>query len=315
MEKILHISKEVPEENGSNLQNGDNFIRRLQTRYSLLRKSEKRIADYLRQNSQQRLDMSITEFAKFLDVSEATVSRFCRAVGFRGFQDLKLSLATSISITEEFQNIPQDIHQTDSTTEIGKKLADTLSGAIAETQRSLRIDDIDAAIDALAHARHITLYGIGGSSIIVYAAHHLFAKAGLSCSVYVDGYMQTVTASMMNSEGVALGVSNTGMSKHVVDALEIAASRGATTIGITSNRDSALARTSTICLVTPSGRRDVPLYGGSIEAKICQLYILDLLYLGILFKLGNLTKKNLKETANALRTYYNPINYDMKSSN
>jgi hypothetical protein len=65
--------------------------------------------------------------------------------------------------------------------------------------------------------------------------------------------------------------------------------------------------------VTPPGGRDIPLYGGSIEAKVCQLYILDLLYLGILFKLGNITKKNLKETANALRTYYNPINYDMHS--
>jgi RpiR family carbohydrate utilization transcriptional regulator len=170
------------------------------------------------------------------------------------------------------------------------------------------------AVDTLVRAKQIMLYGIGGSSIIVYAAHHLLAKAGLSCGVYTDGYMQTVTASMMNAESVALGVSNTGMSKHVVDALDIAASKGAITIGITSNRDSALARASKICLVTPPGGRDIPLYGGSIEAKVCQLYILDLLYLGILFKLGNVTKKNLKETANALRTYYNPINYDMSSN-
>ena len=313
MEKILHINERSSDENEENLQNGDDFILRLQTRYASLRKSEKKIADYLQQNSQYRLDMSITEFAKILDVSEATVSRFCRAVGFRGFQDLKLSLATSINAAEEFQNIPQDIHQTDSTAEIGKKLADTLSIAIGETQRSLGMSDIDTAVDALVQARQIMLYGIGGSSIIVYAAHHLFAKAGLSCGVYADGYMQTVTASMMNSEGVALGVSNTGMSKHVVDALEIAASKGATTIGITSNRNSALARASTICLVTPPGNRDIPLYGGSIEAKVCQLYILDLLYLGVLFKLGNISKKNLKETASALRTYYNPINYETDS--
>ena len=314
MEKISHIIKGDFEKNGENLQSGDDFILRLQSHYSSLRKSEKKIADYLQQNSQYRLDMSITDFAKILDVSEATVSRFCRAVGFRGFQDLKLSLATSINAAEEFQNIPQDIHQTDSTAEIGRKLADTLSSAIAETQRSLGMDDIDAAVDALVHAKQIMLYGIGGSSIIVYAAHHLFAKAGLSCGVYADGYMQTVTASMMNTEGVALGVSNTGMSKHVVDALEIASSKGATTIGITSNRNSVLAQTSTVCLVTPSGNRDIPLYGGSIEAKVCQLYILDLLYLGVLFKLGNITKRNLKETAKALRAYYNPINYDNNSS-
>ncbi len=290
------------------------FILRLQTKYPSLRKSEKKIADYLQQNSQHRLDMSITEFAKLLEVSETTVSRFCRVIGYQGFQDFKLSLAASLNVDEEFQNIPVDIHEDDTTPEIGKKLADTLSRAIAETQRSLNTENIDTAVDALVHARQIMLYGIGGSSIIVYAAHHLFVKAGLSCGVYADGYMQTVTASMMNADGVALGVSNTGMSKHVVDALEIAASKGATTIGITSNRNSALGRASTICLVTPPGGRDIPLYGGSIEAKICQLYILDLLYLGILFKLGNVTKKNLKETASALRTYYNPINYDTNSS-
>ena len=291
----------------------NDVILRLQTQYSSLRKSEKKIADYLQQNSQQRLDMSITELAKLLEVSETTVSRFCRVIGYQGFQDFKLSLAASLSSDEEFQNIPTDIHEGDTTPEIGKKLSDTLSNAIAETQRSLNTDNIEAAVDAFVHAKQIGLYGIGGSSIIVYAAHHLFAKAGLSCGVYVDGYMQTVTASMMSVESVALGVSNTGMSKHVVDALNIAASKGAITIGITSNRDSALAQASKICLVTPPGGRDVPLYGGSIEAKVCQLYILDLLYLGILFKLGNITKKNLIETAHALRTYYNPINYEMNS--
>ncbi len=291
----------------------NNFILRLQTKYSSLRKSEKKIADYLQQNSQQRLDMSITEFAKLLEVSETTVSRFCRVIGYQGFQDFKLSLAASASSDEEFQNIPINIHEGDTIPEIGKKLSDTLSNAIAETQRSLNTESIDAAINAIAHAKQVMVYGIGGSSIIVYAAHHLFSKAGLSCGVYTDGYMQTVTASMMSVESVAFGVSNTGLSKHVVDALHIAASKGARTIGLTSNRESALARASEVCLITPPGGSDIPLYGGAIEAKVCQLYILDLLYLGILFKLGNVTKKNLKETAGALRTYYNPINYDMKS--
>lgn len=284
----------------------NDFIQRLQSKYSELRKSEKIIADYLQQHPQQRLDLSITELAKLLQVSETTVSRFCRVIGYQGFQDLKLSMAASSNRGNGFQNIPPDIHERDSTADICRKLADSLTRSIAKTQHSLNIGDIDAAADAVVKANQLVFYGVGGSAIIANAAYHLFTKAGLNCAVHTDGYMQTVSASMMNPGGVAVGVSNTGLSKHVVDALTIAAGRGAVTIGITSEPESALARASRICLVTPLENKDVPLYGGAIDAKVCQLYLVDLLYVRVLFKLGDVVKRNLKETANALRTYYNP---------
>ena len=106
---------------------------------------------------------------------------------------------------------------------------------------------------------------------------------------------------------VALGVSNTGITKHVVDAIKLAAENGATTIGMTSDRESALARASEICLATPLEYRDRPLYGGAIDAKVCQLYLVDLLYLGVLFKSRKSLKRNLDTTASALRTHFNPL--------
>ena len=87
------------------------FIQHLQANYSTLRKSEKKIADYLQQHAHERLDVSITELAKRLQVSETTVSRFCRVIGLRGFQDLKLSMAASLSMVDEFKNIPPAIHE------------------------------------------------------------------------------------------------------------------------------------------------------------------------------------------------------------
>jgi DNA-binding MurR/RpiR family transcriptional regulator len=166
---------------------------------------------------------------------------------------------------------------------------------------------MDKAIEAIARARQIYLYGIGGSAVIAQAAHHLFTKAGLNCVVYTDGYMQTVSASMLKPKTVAVGVSNTGITKHVVDAVKIAAKKGALTISVTSDRNSDLARASKICLASPVEYMDTPLYGGAIDAKVCQLYLVDLLYLGVLFKLGKPLKRNLKTTAYALGTYYNPI--------
>jgi DNA-binding MurR/RpiR family transcriptional regulator len=160
---------------------------------------------------------------------------------------------------------------------------------------------MDNAVDAIARASQIYLYGIGGSAVIAHAAHHLFTKAGLNCVIYTDGYMQTVSASMIKPKMVGFGVSNTGITKHVVDAVKMAAKKGALTIGMTGDRESALARASKICLATPLEYKDTPLYGGAIDAKVCQLY------LGVLFKLGQPLKRNLKATATALRTYYNPI--------
>ena len=185
--------------------------------------------------------------------------------------------------------------------------SDAFASAIAETQRSLSMDTIDAAVEAIVNASQVMLYGVGGSAVVIHAAQHLFVKAGIPCACYHDGYMQTVTAAIMRKGSVAIGVSTLGATKNVVDALKIALKHGATTIGITSNRESALAKVSQICLVIPGGDRNVPLYGDFLEAKMCQLYIMDLLYLRILFKMGEISKKALKETAEALRTYYNPV--------
>jgi len=282
-------------------------MRRIEERYSSLRKSEKVVADYLQRNSHQRLDVSITEFAKLLNVSEATVSRFCRTLGYQGFQDLKLSLATDLTIVEEFQNIPVDIVETDAPAMVGKKLSDTLSNAIVETQRSLDMDQLNAAVNEVAKAKWVELYGVGGAYAVAIEANHLFLKAGINCVAYSDGYMQTVTASMLGEDCVAIGVSHTGLSLDVVNALKVASDNGAVTVCITSNRESPLARVSQICLRTPPRSKDIPLYGDFMEARVSQLYIIDLLYLGIIFKLGESSKRSLKRSTNALKTYYNPI--------
>ncbi len=119
--------------------------------------------------------------------------------------------------------------------------------------------------------------------------------------------MQTVTASMLGEDCVAIGLSHTGLSMVVVNALNIASRNGAKTICITSNSESPLARVSDICLCTPPRSKDIPLYGDFMEARVSQLYMIDLLYLGVIFKLGNISKTSLRRSTNALETYYNPI--------
>ena len=283
------------------------FFRRVQENYPYLRKSEKKIADYLRKNSRHRLDASITELARLLDVSEATVSRFCRTLRYRGFQDLKLSLARDLSTAERFQNIPMDIEESDPPEVVSQKLSDTLSNAIVETQRMLDMKAVNASVSEIARAKRVEIYGVGGAHAVALEAQHLFLKAGIKCAAHSDGYMQTVTASMLGEDCVAIGLSHTGLSTHVVDALKIASENGATTICITSNTESPLARAAKICLFTPPRNRDIPLYGDFMEARVSQLFIINLFYLGVIFELGEISKANLEASTEALKAYYNPL--------
>ena len=283
----------------------NDVISRIHANYNSLRKSEKKIADYLLEHVHERFDMSITEFATKVQLSETTISRFCRVIGYQSFHDFKYSLASAQPSVEEVHNIQVDVREIDSTPATGEKLASILSTAVTETQRQLSMRHVDAIIDAMVRARQVVLYGVGGSGIMVTMAQHLFFKAGLDCVAYTDGYMQTVTASRTTKDSVVIGVSESGTSKHVVDVVRIAAENGATTIGITSGRESLLAKTVDMCLFTPSSGDEL-WYGEYMEARACQLYVLDLLYLRLLVKLGDISKQALQATTDALRRHYNP---------
>jgi RpiR family carbohydrate utilization transcriptional regulator len=294
------VSSEQAETNESK----DDLMLRLQRSYATLRKSEQRVADYLRANLGVRLDFSITDFAKKLEVSEATISRFCRAIGYSGFQDLKLSVAESSRPVSAFKNIPTDINENDGFSDICQKMAGALSQGIINTQISLNPDTIEEAVKMISKAKRIVIAGVGGAAAVAAEANHLFVKAGLNSAAYNDGYMQMASASLSSASSVMIGISHTGATLSIANALGVAREKGASTIAITSNPGSPVGRNAEICLLTAPNVADKPLYGDFMEGRANQLYIVDLLYLGMLFTLGDKAKKSLKESTRLLERHY-----------
>lgn len=277
---------------------------RLQRNYPTLRKSERKVADYLRANSGVRLDFSITDFARKLAVSEATISRFCRAIGYSGFQDLKLSVAQVSRPSNEFKNIPTDIDEKDSFPAICQKMAGALSQGIMNTEFGLDPDCVEDAVLRISKAKRIVIVGVGGAAAVAVEANHLFMKAGLNSAVYNDGYMQMAAASLATPDHVIIGISHTGATLSIASALQVASEKGATTIAITSELGSPVYNNAKIRLLTAPNDADTPLYGDFLEARVSQLYIVDLLYLGLLFTLGDKVKESLKESTRLLERYY-----------
>lgn len=280
------------------------LVYRIQERYGSLRKSERIVADYLRENAGSRLDYSITEFARLIGVSEATVSRVSRALGYQGYPDMKLSLAEGAGSRPAFANIPFEIDETDSLITTSGNLVMMLAANMQGTQRLLDGDRLQRAITALRAAKKVVFIGVGGAAAMCEEASHLFMKAGLEVAAYNDTYSQIIAAANLDAQCVMVGVSHTGTTMGIANALTLARENGATTIAITNDPESAVGKAANITFATwQSSTPQVPLYGDFLEGRISQLFLIDVLYLGLLFMDRSNTSRSLKTTGEALRKY------------
>lgn len=281
------------------------LLERIQERYGTLRKSERIVADFLRDNVGRRLDSSITELGRALGVSEATISRVSRALGYEGYPDMKLSVAEGTRVRPGFVNLPLEIEDGDSLVATSSKLASLLISGLDGTQRMLDAQRLELAVEALRKARKIVFVGVGGAAAICGEAAHMFIKAGFEASSHRDGYTQTIIAATLTDKDVLVGISHTGTTETVADALNLAREHGARTIAITSNASSDVALAADVALITWSaGQQLVPLHGDFLEGRLSQLFLVDLLYVGTIFRAGDGPAKALKATGEALEKRY-----------
>ncbi|MFK8033309.1 MAG: MurR/RpiR family transcriptional regulator [Hyphomicrobiales bacterium] len=281
------------------------IILRLQEKYGQLRKSERLVADYLRANASQRLDMSITEFANTLDISEATISRFTRALGYKGFSDMKLALASESVQSNQFANLPAEMKESDPLDEVSFKLLGALGAAMSETQKHIDYSNVQKVVDHVLASQHVVFMGVGGAVSVCEEAVHLLLKAGIQATTHRDGYTQQVVATTSSENVTVFGVSHTGTTEDVAKALRVARENGAKTIAITSNLESSVAEAAEISLWTwTPNTPQIPLYGDFLEGRVCQIYIVYLIYLGVLFQSGGKAPESLEATAESLKRYF-----------
>lgn len=281
------------------------LLERIQERYGTLRKSERIVADFLRNTAGRRLDSSITELGRTLGVSEATISRVSRALGYDGYPDMKLSLAEGARARAGFVNLPLEIEDGDSLITTSSKLASLLIAGLDGTQRLLDADRLELAVEALRKARKIVFVGVGGAAAICDEAAHMFIKAGFEATSHRDGYTQTIIAATLKAGDVMVGISHTGTTRTVADALLLAREQKATTIAITSNAASEVARAGDVALITWSADQQlVPLHGDFLEGRLSQLFLIDLIYVGTIFRAGDGPAKALRATGEALEKRY-----------
>jgi len=241
-------------------------------------KSEKKIADVLLNNLEEAIYYSVTDFAEKAGVGDTSIIRFCRKLGFRGYQDFKIALTQDLTRNQQqaVRTLDNEITLNDSIGDVIRKLMNNYHESLKETLSLLKEDQVVKAVDFIESSNRVIFFGVGVSGLTAMEAKYKFSRIGLNVDAYLDSHMQVMSAALLSKNDTAIAISYSGSTKDTIEALSTAKEAGAKTICITHYAKSPITRYADLILL--NGHREDPLQGGALATKIAQLYVLDILY-------------------------------------
>lgn len=271
-------------------------IDRIVSHYDSYSEVEKRVADYILENQEVISSMTTAELARNCKTSPASIIRFSKAIGFKGFNELKYYMENQILSS---YGIEQAIGKDDDIAMIKQKFAKLNQLIIDDTMQMLDNRQLELAIDKLVNAKRILVIGEGGSGSICISTYNLFLQLGLPCAVETDAFLQVMATTHLNENDVVVAMIHSGRSKNTLDSMRQAKMNGATVICITGYQKSPMSEEADIVLHSTTrstlSLSDVP------SARISELCIIGVLQLGILARNFNKYSVNIEKSKEAYK--------------
>lgn len=263
-----------------------NHLRRIEAESSMLDNirratpglspAERRVAQFLLDQPRMFLNEPIIEIARYSEVSQPTVIRFCRSLGFQGLAEFKRKLASGITGTVPVRH--SQVRIGDSAPDLSAKVLDNTVSAILQFRDSLDTAAVERAIALLQNAKRIEFYGMGNSAIVAVDAQHKFFRFRIPTVAYSDTSLQMMAAELLGKDDVVVAVSRSGAMPDILKAVDRALAAGASVIAITTGQ-SPLARKATVALAVDhaeDGRSYI-----SMVSRILHLLTIDILAVGV----------------------------------
>jgi RpiR family carbohydrate utilization transcriptional regulator len=280
------------------------ILERVKAALPALPPAEQRVARLLLADARSFASLPVSELADRSHVSKPTVVRFCRSVGYDGLADFKLKLAGSVNEGVPF--VHRAVDEDDKPADIIVKVVDNAVAALLHYRNDAASHAFDRAIDALAdaarHGKRIEFYGVGNSGIVAQDAQHKFFRLGVNTVATSDGHVQLMSATMLQQGDCAVIISNSGRSRDLLDAAEIARKKGATIIIITASASplAQLALGPGQILLAVDHPEDFDRYSPMVS-RLLHLVAVDILTTGVALKLGQQLRPMLQEIKKNLR--------------
>jgi RpiR family transcriptional regulator, carbohydrate utilization regulator len=293
------------------LQNRETALVTIKRHFPHLNPALKRIASYIMEEPDRVKLQKISQLASACQVSEASVTRFVRAIDFNSFTEFKIAVAAIPSKeASHFENEKQffysDLVESDSVEDVVTKVTFKNIQSLKDTQSLVSREEVERAVAAIQKADVIAIYCAGYSAVAAESFKFRFYRMGKPSLVYSDPIEQAVSASMLNGRSMAIGISSSGRTKYVVDALRVAKSSGATTMCVTDCSDSPLVQHSDIRFFTFSKHSDF--LQDSLLSRMSQILIADILFACFALKDYKRSIENAEKTGKAIERVTKSIN-------
>jgi glucokinase len=258
------------------------LMERLQHLQHELSPAEQRVASLVLEQPRKVLGEPIAEIARLADVSQPTVIRFCRSLGFLGLADFKLKFASSLTGTIPVRH--SQVRISDSTHDLSAKVIDNTVSAILKFRDQLDVASIDHAINLLRKANRVEFYAMGNSRVVALDGQHKFFRFRIPTAAYGDSHLFKLAAELLVPGDVVIAISTSGNLPELLGAVDAARAAGADVIAITGSK-SALAKKATVCLSVDHAEDSTTFL--SMISRILQLLLIDIISVGISLDANN----------------------------
>jgi DNA-binding MurR/RpiR family transcriptional regulator len=259
-----------------------------------------RVAGYLLKHPQAPLTLSIGELAEQAGASPATVTRFCRTIGYPGYVELRVGIATDVgrstSLDSWAAEIGGEFGPDDSPEDVLRMLIGSHTKALREATSAMDLAVITEVSRRIALSSHVDIYGVVGSAMLADELQGRLYRIGVPAYAWSEVHSGLTSAAIQDSDTVAIGISTTGRTDETIEMLAEAGRAGAFTVAITNDPTSPLAELADRKIVTSI--YDQFRQPDDLSAKHGQLLVLDLLYL--LVAQENFDRSSAKLAASAL---------------
>ncbi|WGW12329.1 MurR/RpiR family transcriptional regulator [Saxibacter everestensis] len=292
------------------------IVNKIQAQLPDMTKAMARIGEFLLTQPEAVLRMTIMELAVASGSSPATVTRFCRQVGYEGYSDFRVAIAAdagrSAARESWAQDIGADFGPDDAAPEVLRNLLNSHLKTLQDTAAQLDLAAMTEVAKAAASARHIDIYGIGGSSLVGSELQARLYRIGINAFHWDEVHGGLTSAAMLDEGCLAFAISNTGRTKQTIEMLQEAKSAGATTVVLTNHPSSPLAIEADYAITTAVSERYLP--PDDLSCKHAQMFLIDLLYLFIAQIDFPRTSTLLATTARAVSRHRQPRRYESGGS-
>lgn len=254
-----------------------NCLGTIHSQYHKFSEKEKMIADYILKKPELVIHRTINEVADDLNIADATVFRFSKRIGFKGFQAMKIALASEVMSLSQTDQTEVQVEDEDSFTE---KIFNANIRTLQKTFELNSQDSINKAVQVIKCSNRVEVYGTGNSALMAMDGFQKFVSSGIRAFSYQDPHYQLLSAARLTSDDAAIIISHSGSNKETMNILKTAKDAGAKTVGITAFPKSPISLNVDIPLYTSVEETDS--YSAAFASQIAQISLINALCMNIL---------------------------------